>query len=904
MFVYLPNGSNFLLHIAGSAADSSFFKITSPQPVKRIRLPMSSITETEKMKDILMIVKNSKIHILQCFGVHGSGKTQTVLKLADKFPYPENEDEEKQEEEESKRKAKLCIKWQIQCSDSEHDIKKELENLAEELQLNGFISRGKVYSICRDLRDNLAGPLVQALSDCNAHVLLVIEDPKDASKKLLKDLCEELNKKKLVDQRECKFHLYLTCRREDQVLTKYERRSLIQSETVTGFSEKEAIAFLNEASIDGTMGNEAAREIFQRFSGLPLGLQVARGYCTQSRIDYVKYLKLVKNDEAELEKNEKQMIENEYGDGAEHVFQAIVMPFFPQDENFELNLHWNILSCLAYFHHDGVPIALLKRCCYMFSDVSSRQKDLRIETRIGQLVTKLLNHGMCSELNRNEILFHQVVLIAFRVRHKAIGQNIAHLKKTGNLRLYYLKKAIDIMCSLVSKDMRQKSSSVKMSKYLPHLLALLNHVAFIHETFENDPEFRLYKALLSHLYEVTATIMSGQSHILNKQCDVYFQKSLKLLWEESDEFIKLDQGRFVPVTSNIEELSEKIVQLSQGKGRFLPKNFSISYASKLYYCFDENEMQKICGEQFDSIKDVFNSHDSKEDLIKKLQECQLFLQDNDYHSVFYSERLATILHSWSRALLYADPKTIKEDKKSEWLSSLSRCVSNECKSKCQVHLLSEWITITSGVIPIWLKQRRPDSYLDKVLHLSLETLARQEAMQLYENGVKKECIIPSKHVFSKLSLLRSIVRANTRLKNLNQLEAIVLEEKDQKCEELAGLSFENKDFSSSSTCIVYCAKYFGARKQFTRCMDCFQKYFSMIANQETKFVLKCWAIYNFARAVQSDKNASNEDIIDAMKKCEDALNTNDVMSERLDKLIKQHLERLKERVEANNLNGN
>ena len=231
---------------------------------------MRGVAETKTFLDIHNDVQSKPIHILQFFGFHGCGKTQIVLQLGNRFPFLSNEDQEKD-----------CIRWQIQCSDLEHDVRKELQKLAEELQRNGFnVSRDEVYSIQDRLDNDMTGTLVQTLFDCKAHVLLVIEDPKKSSRRILSDLCQELHQKAL-QEREFKFHLYLTCRTEDQVLTECDKHK-IQSTAITGFNEDEAVAFLNEAVICKTTGNEAARAIFMRFSGLPLGLHAAKGYCKQS----------------------------------------------------------------------------------------------------------------------------------------------------------------------------------------------------------------------------------------------------------------------------------------------------------------------------------------------------------------------------------------------------------------------------------------------------------------------------------------------------------------------------------------------------------------------------------------------------------------------------------------------
>ena len=836
-----------------------------PSSIENIREPVSNVTATEKFKSIFNTIKDESVYILQCYGVHGSGKSQTALQLARKFPYFDSEDQNQ-----------LIIKYQIECSDSERDVKTELQTFAENLQRCGYISKDKVYDICGNLDKNLSGPLVNVLlNDCEANVLLLIEDPEDTDKQLLSDLYRKLHAK-FCHNRKFKLHLYITCRKEDQILAK-EERNILHSELMTGFSEDESVSFLNEAE-DCVTDTDAARQIAVRFSGLPLGLQAARGYCVESQITYDEYLTLVQHNEVDLEESEKRMIENLYGPNAEHVFQAIVMPFFPNSgAATETKLHWNILSCLSYFHHDSIPRVLLERCCYMFFEESLRNLNANIKANTGQLITKLMNLGMCLKLNKHELLFHQVVLNAFRVKHKAREQ-----KST------FIKKAIEVMCSLVSKDLRQKADSVKMTKFRPHLQSLLKYVGIAHETLDsNEPDFYLYKALLSHLYEVTATIMSGGSSALNEESNQYFYKALNLLWDESDQFIS---GEFIPTNYDVETLANTIITLSQKKAeKLLPENFVVAYASKLYYCFDKNLLESTCGNNFDIIKQTFEAHNSKEQLIKRLQECNLFLADSDYRSVFFAERLAAIFHSWSRALLYADPKRIQEDKKSEWLSSLSRNVSIQCKLKFKVHLLNEWISLTTGLIPILLKQRGSD-YLNKVLNLCVDALSRKDLMRVYENGVKKEDMDPSQHMFSRISLLRSLVRANARLEHLNDTNCY---DKDHRCVELVELSWQNKKYTNSSTCMIYCAKYFAARKKYVDSMDCFRRYFAMIEEHDPKFLMKCWAIYNYARAVCNNDDACIEDREDAMRKCEEVLQTNEVMTENLDRLIQNCLDMLR-----------
>ena len=825
--------------------------------IDQMRKPISGLIETESFCRISDEICNRLTCILHCHGVHGSGKSELVRKLAESFP-SENDSE-----------VSSFIKWHIQCSDNGCDVIQELKELVEVLQREGFLTDRQLYGINHDLEGERGGVLIDTLCKSRAHVLIVIEDPDVNSKKLLADMCRSLHAKSR-EERLCQFHIYFTSRNKEQILSADQIRKIEIYETklLTGFSKQNALSFLNEA-IDCTTDDDSATKIYERFSGLPLGLKAARKFCEDSDINYRDYLELAEGSELELTENERKTIAEEFGPAAEGVFQAIVMPFMPDDSSIDCNdpLHWKMLLCLSFFHHDCMPRFLLERCCYMLCDEQAKNLDLKVRVNTGQLIKKLLNYGMCSKTPQNDILLHQVVLNAFRLHRQGLDIDSKCL---------HLKKSIEIFCSLVSKDLRKKGYA-RMSQLRPHLQNLLKHIGSVNDVLSDQNEVCLYNALLSHLYDVTATVMSGESPLLNKKCNEYFQQALNLLWDDADRFIRNESE------SDVEDVAKEIIDISKTKGQVLPADFVQSYASKLVYCFDEkllDYVKSICSEENkENIGQIFQNHRPKEELIRLLQSCDVFLHDGDYRSIFYAERLAAIMHSWSRAILDAETSKLRNDTQSEWMSLLSRAVACQCKSSYNKPLLCEWITV-GGLISIWLQQKKDRDYLKKASDLCKETLdAKLEKTPMYENGLVMEV----SSSFLQVTLWRNLVRISTRRVNAITESGEVLQS-DATCKQLQKLALANANtFANSPACLVYCGKYYAARKKFDESLTCFRQYFRMISSSDHKRSFKnyCWGLYNFARLLACHPSPPAEEQNDAVTKCKEVLRAHDVISESL-----------------------
>ena len=821
---------------------------------------------TETLTRIRNKIEKEIITILQCHGVPGSGKSQILRKLAKDFPYKND----------SNKIDSVLIKWHIQCKDSDHDLQKELVVLAEKLTKNSFIKKLEInQSIVDNLEENETKLLVDFLVNVDVPVLIIVEDPPDRQISLLKNLCANLkshaeNPKSLSK----KIHLYISSRK-NTVLVGEPKVPCYRLEKVEGFNKQEALDYLNRAV---TETNETADKlaVFQFFSGLPLGLNAAKAFCKKARINYKQYLELVKDVDYDIINKEKKAIMKEYGSSAQHVFQALVVPFSPRDEDDKAAvLPWKILCCLSFFHYDRIPRYVFEHCCHLLREKKVKNPVLRNEVEVGTLISELLDHNMCTETDEQEITFHEVVLNAFRLNHFSDVENNSET----------LKKSIEIMCSLVSKDLRKKEHTMKMFKLRRHLQTLLDHVKNNQQIFDDKINGPLLRALTSYLRETTAAIMLGESPSLYcNECGEHFEKALNVMFpREICKYSKLSND-----DQSVEQIANEIIQVLEMEKSLPSEDFPVKYASKLKLCFEDQQdeleflrSQSKNSQCFAELEKQLSEKAPTEVIIKKLQKCDLFLSNEKYRSVFYAERFASILYSWSRLVLYGDPDDVKKiSKRCSWMSSLSHEISIECRTSYGVALLAEHLSIRGGRIPIFLKIKESPEVLKGALSICEEYLRNEEVPDVFENGLLREVYGPSTND-TRITLLRYIVRINARI-----LEGGNLELADRRCKELLELSEAHaKTIRISIMCIIYCAKYYAAKGDFDQAMKCFEKFFELESSCDPRFHVRSWAVYNYARAVIKFQCSPPQHIELAFVKCEEVLTERDEMK----KSVKDHL---------------
>ena len=567
---------------------------------------------------------------------------------------------------------------------------------------------------------------------------------------------------------------------------------------------------------------------------------------------------------------------------------------------------------------------------------SIEKEETDVEACVGSLISKMVNYGLCSETSDGNIIVHQVVWNAFRVHHQALGPTSKSL---------YLKKAVEVLCSMATKNFIVKGSYQNMLKLRPHLQSVLQNVVRQIEKsskkklFGDAVQVLLYDALLSHLYDVTATIMSSESSLQNGKCGEFFKKALGCLKKEWGqlEWNKCDAN------STLKTFAKDIVRKSR-KRVVKTRKFIHGYASKVFYNLNEENLKFLmiagsnissffeevkheekkslitqvmdeCDTKLDQkdleslkkkccdIETFFNQHDPtvKAGLITRLQNYGLFLKDKMYCKVFYAERVASILHSWSRAILDADPDILQKDTNSVWRSSLSRHIAAQCKTSCDVSLLCERLACR-GKVSILLESsncveearklccetlsddvRRPflGKYIDQ-LKQAIKPLSKSEVTHLiYENG-----ILVKLDNFSALSNLRDLVRINT-ITVLTVGQSV--EDCDCNCVALVEMAIKHKDiYSIAPSCLVYGAKYWAARKDINKALNCYGEYFGMSSHSNPKpsFKSYCWAVYNYAKILTpSDSSPYNDE--DAIIRCDYILNDTEkiIAKDLTDKII-------------------
>ena len=838
--------------------------------------------KTQTYKEVLQDVETTDVLILFCHGVPGSGKSQLVRLIAEKFPFNNLE-------------ANVQIKWHIQCKDSGHDVKEELKNLAEKLFKNSHVSLRKYQLFKDELTADVAGTLVEKLVECDVPVLIVIEDPdKNKDARILNDLFRSVEKNRAKSNANSKFHVYITSRTKFSLLSEDETRQMntYKSKYVKGFSQEEAIGYLNLKSNEDV--EKAAVKVFERFSGLPLGLQAARGYCKKARISYSEYLDLVEDVDYNILEKEKKEITNEYGGCAEHVFQAIVMPFIPCNvSDANAMLHWKILSCLSYFHYDRIPRFALEQCCHLLREKKVKNTKIKNKADVGSLITKLQDYGMCTETDEGEITFHEVVQNSFRLNQHDVLHNAAFDP---------LKKAIEIMCSLVSKDMKKTDHCDKMYKIRRHLQALLAFVANDEKLLEENENSILLKALLSHLFETAAAIMLGESPNCSAEIEDYFVKALDLIWEDAN---SLKQPREL---QNINEFAQTVIDTSITKGKLLPQNFALNFSSNLELCFAIDELQFLeskceVKENFAQVKKILDAMDSTFVLLQKLQECNLFLSDEDHRLIFYAERVASILHSWSRTILFADAIERSCITRCQWMSLLSKHICVLCRETCHVPLLLEYVSESDGLIPIILKQKKNERALREALQRCKVSLSTKNCSKMFENGLLKEMFGPS-GLMTQIHLLKNVVRVNARMIAFDRNEEFVASA-DEECKRLFALAEETAAHITISTiCTIHCAKYYAAKQNYENALMCYDKFFELTDKYgRPKFNVYCWAVYNYTRTALCHLSDFAR-INDVKTKCEEVLSSKIAIFQSLYEHLKESFEKLEEMYPCKHENRN
>ena len=204
--------------------------------------------------------------------------------------------------------------------------------------------------------------------------------------------------------------------------------------------------------------------------------------------------------------------------------------------------------------------------------------------------------------------------------------------------------------------------------------------------------------------------------------------------------------------------------------------------------------------------------------------------------------------------------------------------------------MAEWLSNTSELIPLLMKQKDKLESLQKAQRISKEMIENKNLI-IFDNGLVAKSFCP--HGLTQVYFFGRLVHINARLISKRIVEdQVFLQEADKKCKQLYNLADQKKNDIFCGNAFVICGKYYGAKKEYSQAIHCFDKYFKLFTtpNLKQKFHTECWAVYNYARAVCCFPSSGFRN--DAIKRCKEVLSANEVIKTALKQRLKNTLNQL------------
>jgi len=668
--------------------------------IYNVRKPLNAFAEGESYRNVKKEVAGGKtLSLLQLRGPLGIGKKEIARKLAQEFPFANVQCAITHDQP--------IIKQEIDCSEGNAKLSEHLKNLLERLYKNHFVDDYTFFQSARsDLNINETKLFVQCLVQAAAPVIIIIHNPTKECRKILKNLGSWMAKAD-VQYPAC------VCISPDSFF-----QDTYKIHKVAGLTEEESIRFLlnPERNLESLPSSEkqAICTIKQRLQGSPFGLTVVKLHCQLSNVNYSDYLKRFPVGNVK---------------GEEYMFKTVTDFLSSRNDLFDM------LKSLENFHHNNIPIILIKKVLVK----------LQIDTDYSNPLKELLELNVCTTEGEGDMLkvtFHEILFLAVK--------NYMQFRNTE--AIHHLKIAILAISSLATKDLRTKSNKQEMKSLRHHIRSALHHFEDIKGKYLEDKEFQLVTLAVSHLHEVFAAISNNSSHE-----QAHFQSSLAILCEDVTRRsnFKLETSRLLnKQTESIKELASSIIDACMAAGDALHDSGVdlIQYASLVIQMHrqDVGFLKKIVSskELFAKLIELSQNHSGiSAEVIKclRMEGTKVFLDEDKHYQSFYVDRLVSVLHSVCRSWAFLHREgTKKPTENYVWIADLVKALCLDYKKKTGISLLTLSLNLSNTVNARLVKaphlpeemQKQNFKEANHLVEENLHFVTRSSDM-LYENGMIK-----------------------------------------------------------------------------------------------------------------------------------------------------------------------
>nr|XP_039270570.1 LOW QUALITY PROTEIN: uncharacterized protein LOC120345200 [Styela clava] len=825
--------------------------------LKTYTRPRPSFKKYKSFKDILECVQGGENRVIHVYGMSGSGKSQAVRAVCEHL---------------DKTIGNFII-FHVQCQRDMDLVKKKWQEFINSLERAGLLTNDDKHDLEIDGEDLKMQRAIHIFKKFNLRALFVVEDVTKEENNLVQkcvtavlDQSDDNQIIQMVTVDQVKNAFYI---QEDiDALNNY----VVQQ--VTGFTEEEAEEFLNIPNQNSS--KKERQQLAKVLAYSPLRLLLAKIYCQTYGESYKKYFEGLGKDQDVIDVEKKIMDEHPelHGLGENHGYEVILKILKPREEGGEKEKReerqFEVIKMMSFLNNENIPDLLIGRLFQAVEEISNEQIQKEVMYLLQKLESKC-DASVCDTKLSHEY-GNQLLNIHMDILH-AVRMSMSEDEKAK-----VLVNVVQAMISLVGKENRLRTDSVLLYDMLNHM----NHVTelgvqFLEKEYKLDTpkkeNFELQMSL-SRLYEVLGFATTQHSPVTK---DDNFEKAIDYLWSiaccyTGNSFFRLCPGNHTTKAAELKVLlhygcdknphqtAKKHKKLKKASEK-IPLEFIQRNCSRLFPVTSDllgGMKRKIGEKQQKEMAETLKKQRYLTDLqLKTLQGNNCLLKPNVLRSIYLTERIASILHSRGRQVLYLkNDITREEQKRYEWYTELGLELCKIMYEDTKVKSIFEYILVANNKLPRMLHSRQNET--DDEFWERIEK-ARQLAMALrdvrddfYEHGIYK---LVSGTPYTILNAMKYLVKAITKLyKKREVAQQHPIPTAIAECEQVYKIAKENAaEFVVASSCIVHVGKFYAAIGEYEKALEVFHLSFNHENGINSQFNknpnIFAWALYNLGRAI-------------------------------------------------------